>query len=386
MNNIINYGSQKIDIKDIKFVTKALKQKLLTTGPLTDLFEYELKKKLKVKNAHVCNSGTSALYLSLKAIGIKKGDVVICPAVNFVASTNILKYLGAKIIFSDVDPINSQIRPDQIINCIKKNRLKKIKALIVMYMGGYPRYINEYLNLKKKYSFILIEDACHAFGASYNINNKNFFIGCCKHSDISTFSFHPLKTITTCEGGLITTNNKFFSNKIKLLRSHGIIKSKNYWKYDVVENGFNLRLSDVNSSLGVSQLKRVEAIIRFRKKIYKYYYKNLNKYNNVIKFVEPEANTNPSYHLVIAIIDFKILKISRDQLIKKMNKDKIFPQVHYIPIYKFKSFKNIKKTLKGSEKYYNSCISLPIHLNLKFRELDKVIKILKKIIDRCKKK
>ena len=385
MSKPINYGSQKIDNQDIKNVIKSLKQKLLTTGPLTNLFEKKIKKKLNVKNAHVCNSGTSAIYLALKSIDVKKGDVVICPSVNFVASANMLKNLGAKIVFSDVDPENSQSRPDQIIECIKKNKLKKIKALIVMYNGGYPRYIEEYRNLKKKFSFILIEDACHAFGSSYKINNKTFFIGSCKHADISTFSFHPLKTITTCEGGLVTTNNKFFSNKIKLFRSHGITKSLNYWKYDVVENGYNFRLSDVNSALGISQLNKVNKILNLRKKIYHYYRKKLNNYKNVIKFVNPELNTRPSYHLIISIINFQKLKISKNNLIKEMNRNNIFPQVNYIPIYKFTSYKNYEFPLKGAEKYYKSCLSLPIHLNLSYFELDRVVKVLKKIIDRCKK-
>lgn len=384
MTKPINYGSQKIDNIDIKNVIRSLNQKLLTTGPITDLFEKKIKNKLDVKYAHVCNSGTSAIYLALKSIGVKKGDVVICPSVNFVASTNILRNFGARIVFSDVDPENSQSRPDQVIECIKKNKLKKIKALIVMYNGGYPRYIQEYKYLKKRFSFVLIEDACHAFGSTYKINSKTFFIGSCKHADVSTFSFHPLKTITTCEGGLVTTNNKLFSDKIKLFRSHGIIKSSYYWKYDVVESGFNFRLSDVNSALGISQLNKLNKILNVRKKIYQLYYKKLNKYKNIIKFVEPELNTKPSYHLTIALINFQKLKISKDNFIKEMNRNNIFPQINYIPIYKFKSYKKYKFSLKGAEKYYKSCLSLPIHLNLRHFELERVIKVLKKIIDKCK--
>lgn len=385
MNNVINYGSQKIDNNDIKSVVNSLKNKLLTTGPITNLFENELKKKLKVNYAHVCNSGTSALYLALKSIGIKKGDVVISPAINFIASVNIASLLGAKVYLSDVDPLTSQSSPDQIKDCINKNKIKKIKALIIMFNGGYPRNIYEYYKLKKKYSFYLIEDACHAFGASYIVNKKKYFIGSCKHSDISTFSFHPLKTITTCEGGAITTNNSKISRKIQLLRSHGIKRnSKYYWKYDAIENGLNLRLSDVNCSLGISQLKKIESIIRFREKIYSQYIYRLDNYQNVIKIIRQEKKTHPSYHLVIALLNFKKLKISRDKFMTIMNKHKIFLQIHYKPIYKFKIFNNFK-SLEGSENYYNSCISLPIHLNIKSNDILRTIKIIKKTIDQWKK-
>ncbi len=385
MNNIINYGSQKIDNNDINSVVDSLKKKLLTTGPITNLFEDKLKKKLNVNYAHVCNSGTSALYLALKSIGIRKGDVIISPAINFISTVNIASLLGAKVYFSDVDPATSQSSPNQIIDCIKKNRINKIKALIIMFNGGYPRDIFELHKLKKKYAFYLIEDACHAFGARYIINKKKYFIGSCKHSDISTFSFHPLKTITTCEGGAITTNNYKISKKIQLLRSHGIKRNiKCYWKYDVLENGLNFRLSDVNCSLGISQLKKINHILKFRKKIYSNYVNELDKYQNIIKIIKKEKKTYPSYHLVIALFDFKKLKISRDKFMMIMNKNKIFLQIHYKPIYKFKIF-NKFKSLNGSEKYYNSCISLPIHLNLKSNDISRTIKIIKKTIDKWKK-
>lgn len=385
MNDVINYGSQKIYNNDIKSVLSSLKNKFLTTGPLTNLFEDKLKKKLKVNYVHVCNSGTSALYLALKSIGIKKGDVIISPAINFIASANIASLLGAKVYLSDVDPVTSQSNPDQIIDCINKNKIKKIKAVIIMFNGGYPRNIFEYYKLKKKYSFYLIEDACHAFGASYVFNKKKYFIGSCKHSDISTFSFHPLKTITTCEGGAVTTNNSKISKKIQLLRSHGIKRnSKYYWKYDVIENGLNLRLSDVNCSLGISQLKKIEHILRFRKKIYLHYIKKLDNYQSVVKIIKHEKKTYPSYHLVVALLNFKKLKINKDKFMEIMNKNKIFLQVHYKPIYKFKIFNNFK-SLKGSENYYNSCMSLPIHLNMDLNDVLRTIKIIKTTIDRWKK-
>ena len=160
------------------------------------------------------------------AINIKKNDAVIMPSVNFIASYNICKNLGAKIFLADVNKSTGQMEPKHVIQCLEKFKLKKIKALIVMYNGGYPENAGRFKNLKKLSNFYLVEDACHALGASYSFNNKIYKLGSCKHSDISTFSLHPLKTITTGEGGIVTTNSKALDYKIKKLRSLGIIRNK----------------------------------------------------------------------------------------------------------------------------------------------------------------
>lgn len=226
LNKKIYYGSQFIDNADVAYVAKSLKGNFLTTGPLTIKFENNLKKYLKVKFAHTCNSGTSALFLSLLSIDIRKGDKIILPSINFVAAANMSKFLGAKIYFADTNLQTGQSEPEDIIRCIQKNKIKKVKAIIVMFNGGYPRNIKKLYDLKKKFNCFLIEDACHALGSSYTFKNRKVKIGSCLHSDISTFSLHPLKTITTCEGGIVTTNNKGISEKIKLFRSHGILKKK----------------------------------------------------------------------------------------------------------------------------------------------------------------
>ena len=205
-------------------------------------------------------------------------------------------------------------------------------------------------------------------------------IGSCYHSDISTFSLHPLKTITTCEGGIVTTNDNKLSKKIKLYRSHGIQRSKKFWEYDVKYTGFNLRLSDVQSALGISQLKKINKIIEYRKKLYDIYQDNLNNFKNVISIVKKQKDTNASYHLVIALINFKILKISKDNFLKKLKKKNIFCQVHYIPNYRYKNFKNSSK-LVGAEKYFRECVSLPIHLKLKKRDIFFIISEIKNIIN-----
>jgi len=257
------------------------------------------------------------------------------------------------------------MNPKTLIDCINKHKIKKIKAVITMYLGGYPENVIEFFKIKKKYKFFLIEDACHALGAQY-FYNKNFIpIGSCKHSDITTFSLHPVKTITSGEGGLVTTNNRLIYNQISLLRSHGIKKNKKFhWKYNISKPSFNYRLSDLNCALALSQLKKINKFINYRKKIY-YFYKNHLKTNN--KFINFPNYTcvKPSYHLFLISINFKITK-EKDEFLKFLKKKNIYCQFHYIPIYKFKLFKekiNLNSFF-GSNKYFKNNISLPIFYNL----------------------
>ncbi len=254
---LISYGRQFIDNSDKKLVQKALSNDLITTGPYVKKFENELNRYLKCKYSYSCSSGTAAIHLAMLSLNLKEKDVVLMPAINFIASYNVAKSMQLKVYLVDVDQYTGQITPNSVIECIKRNKLKRIKVLISMYQGGFPEYSKKFYDLKKKYNFFIIEDACHALGSEYKYKDKFYKIGSCKHSDICTFSLHPLKTITSGEGGIVTTNNLEIAKNIKLFRSHGILRDKKkYWKYDVIRNGFNYRLSDINCALGLSQLKK----------------------------------------------------------------------------------------------------------------------------------
>ena len=376
---IIPYGRQYIDNQDIRFVSKALKEDLITTGRYVKKFENKISKFLNVKYAASCNSGTSALHLALMAINLKTDDAIIMPAINFIAVYNMAKLMNAKIFLADVDPLTGQMTPKTLLECIKNNKLKKIKAIVLMYLGGYPENIIDFYNIRKKFNCYLIEDACHAMGAKYFFN-KNFIpIGSCKHSDISTFSLHPVKTITSGEGGVITTNNTFFYNRIVSLRSHGIDKDMNFhWKYNLSESGFNYRLSDVNCALGLGQLKKINRFINFRRKIFNNYKTEIKKIIDLINLPSYRI-MKPSYHLFLMSIDFKKIRSTKDKLLKFLKKNNILCQYHYIPIYKFKLF-NKKINLnfyKGAEFYYKNTISLPIFYNLNLHFQRKIINKIK---------
>jgi dTDP-4-amino-4,6-dideoxygalactose transaminase len=373
----IPYGRQYIDNYDIRSVSNALKQNLITTGDYVKKFENKISKFFDVKFSASCSSGTSAIHLAFMAIGVEKGDVIIMPAINFIAAYNMAKFMNASVFLADVDPFTGQMTPKTLLDIIKRNKLKKIKVILTMYLGGYPEHVLEFYNIKKKFNCYLIEDACHALGARYLFNKKYLSIGSCKHSDISTFSLHPVKTITTGEGGLITTNNRIIYNKIIHLRSHGIYRDKKFhWKYNVKNISFNYRLSDLNCALGISQLEKIEKFISYRKKIFNVYKTMLKKYRKFINFPS-YCNTNKSsYHLFLISLDFKKISSTKDKLLEFFKKNNVLCQYHYIPIYKFKLFdKKINLNFyKGSEIYYQNTLSLPIFYNLSINSVKEVVK------------
>lgn len=380
---MIPYGKQFIDKIDIKNVSKSLKLDLITGGKYKEKLEKKFCDYLKVKYAVTCNSGTSGLQLAIESINLKKNDVVIMPAINFIAAYNICKKIGAKIYLSDVDPLTGQMTEKKFYECVNLYKIKKIKLIITMYLGGYPEDIEEFYKIKNIYNCILLEDACHALGAKYNFRNKKYKIGSCKHSDISVFSLHPLKTITSGEGGVVTTNNKLFFTSMNLLKSHGIIRNKIYhWKYDVVKNGYNYRLSDINCALALSQLSKIEKFVDTRASIFKFYKKNFYKIKDYYNINNINNKNYPSYHLIVFSIKNNILNFKKDKLLDFLLKNKIISQYHYIPIYNFKVYtgKIKKKFYEGAESFHRNSFSLPIFYGLKKKQIIKILSTLKKFI------
>ena len=369
MNKIIPYGKQYIEKSDIAAVTEALKKDKVTTGPYVKKFEKKISQFVKSKYSTVCSSGTAALYLAFQSINLKKNDVIIMPCITFVSSYSIAKMFGAKVYLADVDPNNGQMTPNDVIDCCKKYKIKKLKLIVPMYHGGYPVNAINFKKLKKKFNCYIIEDACHAFGSTYKSNNKTFKIGSCKHADISTFSFHPLKSITTGEGGAVTTNSKKIYNKLEIYRSIGIKRSKEHWKYDIIEPSLNFRLSDIQCALGISQLTKINKFIKKREQIAKLYNKFLK--NNKIEVIKYDKNLKSAYHLyLLKIKNFNLRK--KDNFLKFMKKKKIYIQYHYIPIYKFKVFKD-KFIGKNAKYFYEHTVSLPIYFELSRKKQKYVI-------------
>lgn len=382
----IPYTKHKIFKNDLKYVIKSLKSEKITEGKYVDKFEKKIQKYLNVKYALACTSGTAALHMAISSLGIGRNDIVIVPSINFIAISNILSLLNAKIIYADVDPITGQMTPQNLIDCIKFNELKNIKAFCTMYLGGAPNNIFDFYKIKKKYKCFMIEDACHALGSTY-FNKKKIKIGSCKHSDICTFSLHPAKTITSGEGGIVTTNNLEIFNKAKLFRSHGIVRSKDkfsfvkHWKYNVNNPGLNYRMSDLNAALAISQLNNIDKIVKKRNKMAKIYFNLLKKNDDFILPIK-DKKTMSSFHLfIIKLKKIKNIKM-KEEIIQFFLKKKIILQQHYIPFFKYSFYKNdIQKTknFNGANSYFKNSLSFPLFYDIKEKDIKQICKLLNSI-------
>jgi len=380
---MINYGKQYLDKKDISAVVSVLKSDWLTQGPKVKEFETSLKNFFGAKYCSVVSNGTAALHLAVKAMGWKKGDYVFTTPNSFLATSNSILYVGAKPIFIDIDPLTFNINVKKLEEKIKINK-KKGRRLVGIIATDYAGQPCDWKSLKiigRKYGLKLINDNCHAIGASFYKNKKY----ACKYADVVTQSYHPVKNLTTGEGGSILTNHKALDKKVKLLRSHGVIKkmNKSPWSYEMLDLGFNYRLSDMSCALGLSQLKKVNKFVRKKQKIAQIYDKAFKNIKN-IKIPLIKKNIQHSYHLYPLRIEFDKFKISKESFFRILRKKNINLQVHYIPIflqpfYK-KNFKFNVKDLKNSIKFYKEEISLPIYYSLKRKEINYVINQIKKIL------
>jgi len=363
---MIPYGKQQIDIEDIKSVVGVLKSDFLTTGPKVNEFEKKICKFVGCKYAVAVSSGTAALHLACLAAGLKKDDELITSPMTFAASSNCALYCNAKPVFVDV---NEQGLLDE--NKIEKKITKKTKIIIPVHYTGLVCEIEKIKKIADKHNLMIIEDACHALGGRY----KNSRIGDCKYSDMGIFSFHPVKHITTGEGGIITTNSKKLYEKLKSLRNHGIAKrpDKNSWYYEIPELGYNYRITDFQCALGINQLRKIEKFIRRRRDIAEKYNKAFEDDENIEVLKENENQFNVYHLYVIKLEDGKI----RLKLFNYLKEKGILCQVHYIPVYWHPYYKKLgyeKELCPNAEEFYDRIISLPMYPDLKDEEQDYVIK------------
>lgn len=365
---MIPYSRQFIDNKDITKVKKVLKSNFLTQGPEVTRFEKKICNFVDAKFAIATNSATSALHVACMSIGLKKGDIVWTSPNSFVASANCAEYCGANVDFIDIDTSTFSISYEGLKKKIKSTKKSKMpKVLIDVNFGGLSVDRKEKYELAKKYGLKVIEDSSHCIG-SYNNFEK---VGSCRWSDINVFSFHPVKIITTGEGGAATTNSPLYGKRLKLFREHGIsTKRKNHWFYSQRYLGYNYRMNELSAALGISQLNKVQNFINKRNKIAKLY-KKLFSINKKIKFQKIPINTTSAYHLFVVLLPKK-----RDKIFKILRQKGYFVQLHYIPIYRHDYYKkkyNYKNLdFPNTEKYFKKAISLPIYPNLKLSEVKKI--------------
>lgn len=383
---MIPYGKHNINAADIKSVTKVLKSDFITQGKQIEIFEKKIKKYLGVRFAVAVSSCSAGLHLAAKAINLKKGNVMLTSPITFCSTANAALHCGAKVEFADVDYETGNISIESIKKKLKK---KRIKALFPVHFGGLPCKMKEIRKLSKKNNFYIIEDAAHALGSKYDDGTK---VGSCKYSDMAVFSFHPVKSITTGEGGIITTNNKSLYEKLIKLRSHGIEKnSKKFlnskakkfpWYYEVQHLSNHYRLTDFQCVLGSSQLNRLDSFINKRRQIAAYYDRVFKNNKNLIPLQNFQRHYS-SNHLYILRINFKKIKKSRTEIMNLLRRKGIITQVHYIPLIlqKIYDYKFKKSNFKNTLNLYDSILSIPIFFDLKKKDQIKVINEINNAIE-----
>ncbi len=372
------YGSHFITKDDILSVTNSMKYNL-SQGPILEKFEKNVSKYFKVKYCIAVSSATAGLHLAIKALNLESNSKVYTSAMTFVATANACVYNKLNLNLIDINEFDFNIDLKKLelkLSRLNKIEKKKKKLIIPVHFGGLPVDTDKLSKIAKKYNCHVIEDASQAMGSS--LNGK--LIGGCKSTDLCIFSLHPVKSITTGEGGLILTNNTNWYKKLILLRNHGLKRySKNHWENDMKILGYNYKITDFQSALGISQLNKLKSFIHKRNRIAKYYYNSLKDLN--IKFQKYNKNkVKHSFHYFIVTLKKKISKQENLQIVKSMIKSSIFLGKQYKPINHHTYYKKkFKQEFRNSNYYYNQSFQLPIYPGLKKKDLDFIIDKFKKI-------
>lgn len=382
---MISYGKQNILQKDINNVIEVLKSDFLTQGPTIEKFERYVADYCGAKYAVAVTNATSALHIACLAAGLKKGDILWTSPNTFVASANCGLYCGANIDFVDIDDNTYNMSIAELERKLKDSKIKP-KVVIPVHFAGQSCDMLRLKELAEKYGFMIIEDASHATGANY-LDTK---VGSCKYSDMTVFSFHPVKIVTTGEGGMILTNCKGLYEKLVLYRSHGITRNKDFmrseshgpWYYEQIDLGFNYRMTDIQAALGISQMARIDEFVMKRRYL-------ANRYNELLKYFPlklpyQEQNTNSSWHIYVVRAEFSKLKITKQELFAKMGEKGINLNLHYIPVHTQPYYIELgfeKGDFPVSERYYEEVFTLPLFYDLTDEQQEYVVKCLSGVLE-----
>ena len=367
---MIPYSKQLIEQDDIDIVVDTLKSDYLTGGEKPKEFAHSLASYVGTKYASVLNSATSALFATYNAIGLKEGDEVITTAISFVATSNMILATGAKPVFVDIS-FDGNINPQKIQVAITQHT----KAIVTVDYAGVSVDVKAIREIAIRYNLIWISDSSHSLGGEVDGKKVGSF------ADLSIFSFHAIKPITTFEGGAVVTNNKIYHDKIELFLSHGIVK-KQFYNQDMIEFGYNLRLSAVASALGINQLKKLDTSIARREEIFEYYYDRF-KNSQQIFINHPKPNIKSSHHLTPIMLD-RSLWCPKEDIYKELISKGIGVQVHYKPIYQHSYYKKLYKNIRllNSDEFYKSELSIPNHQGLSDSDVQMIADSIQEVLQK----
>lgn len=383
-NFILPYGRQTIEPDDIAAVAQALGGEYLTTGPLVEAYEARFAEATGAKHAVSCNSGTAALHLAVLALGLGDGHTAVVPSITFLATANAVRMSGAEVVFADVDAETGLMTEESFSAALVRAREKKVNAAIPVHLNGQVCDMPALTRVASSNGIDLIEDACHALGEAE--------IGATKNSRLACFSTHPVKGITTGEGGVVTTSDESLTNAMRLYRSHGMTRQVNQfenrglafsggavapWYYEMHALGWNYRLPDILCALGISQLTKLQRFFARRREIAALYDELLGPLAPLLRPV-PHGGRAHGWHLYAVLIDFAAAGLSRIRLVEQLARQGIRVQVHYIPLHLQPYYRRRygAMSLPGAEQYYARCLSLPIHPRMANEDVHRVATVL----------
>ena len=386
MTEMLPYGRQTIEDDDIAAVVEALRADFLTTGPRVEAFETAFAETVGAAHAVACANGTAALHLAMMALDVAPGEVVIVPSITFLATANCARYVGAEVVFADVDPLTGLMSPDTLARAINRVGDRRLRAVLPVHLRGDVAELDRLQAMAEAAGAVLVEDAPHALGSQARFGNQVERVGDCRHSAMATFSFHPVKTIATGEGGMVTTNDPALARRLRVLRSHGMIRPPDAdpWWYEMPQPGYNYRLPDILCALGLSQLGKLSRFADRRRALWGRYHAALPALAPLVREAARPAWSDPVLHLMVVLIDFAAAGLSRSQVVEGLRAKGVGTQVHYIPVHRqpFYLERYGPQDLPGAEAWYDACLTLPLYPGMTDADVDRVVSALGEVLGR----
>lgn len=395
------YGRHAIDEQDAAAVMAALRSGWLTQGPAVAQFEADFAAAVGAPHAVACSSGTAALHLACVTAGIGPGDAAIVPAITFIATANAVRYTGAAVVFADVDPDTGLMRPDDLKDAVIRARLKGLRPRLVLpvHLAGQTAEMPAIRAIAEQHSLIVVEDASHAIGSRHvGSDGRMVRVGACADSVMTTFSLHPVKTITMGEGGVVTCRDATLADDLRRLRCHGVERdagrwingplgvdrdgAAHPWYHEFQDIGFNYRASELHCALGSSQLRKLAGFINRRQELMARYERRLAPLSPVVQLLSRQPRCRPAWHLCVVLLDFPAVGLSRAKLMRQLQAEGIGSQVHYIPLPWQPCYRvdGNDETWPGAASYYRRCLSLPLFPAMSLADVDRVAAALRRIV------